>query len=59
MDAGVEDANRRNVADAKILELYLDDEPRFVPAARLAGYTSVARLDLRTSLGRQLSSSPA
>jgi hypothetical protein len=34
MEAGAEDANRRIVRDVTIIELYVDDEPLVVPAAR-------------------------
>ena len=35
MDAGAADADPSNVRDAAILELCVDDEPAFAPAARL------------------------
>jgi hypothetical protein len=43
MDAGAEDANRRDVRGATILELHVDDEPAFVTPARLTAYTPAAR----------------
>jgi hypothetical protein len=42
MDAGAEDASRRHVGDATILQLHVDDEPAFRLPARLTGYTSAA-----------------
>jgi hypothetical protein len=43
MDAGADDADRRTVPDATVLELHVDDEPAFVQAARLPRLASVAR----------------
>jgi hypothetical protein len=44
MDTGAEHASRRKVREATIVELYVDEQPAFVPTARLTGYASAARL---------------
>jgi hypothetical protein len=43
MDVGAEDPNRWDAGDTTILQLHVDDEPVFVPAARLTGFISTAR----------------
>src|SRR5829696_4045990 len=42
MDAGAEDANRRDVGDATVLQLHVDDDPAFMSPTRLTDYTSAA-----------------